>query len=326
LVWLALPIMGQTNSTAKLNSNNFQPPATPATDTDRIRDGLTGPVRRTRTEVVKVTTTNGKSVEGKPLLLETSEYDQTGHKTQNQYFPIPDATLTGRETYKYDDKGNIAEMTRVGDNGLPANKEVYKYEFDSFGNWTKMTTFVETVDNRRISPAPIEMTYRTIFYYLDDKTVKTTPTNTVAKSSGPALPPAEGMNQLKVSGVAADAHAPGSDSSTQAKVVMDAAPPAAPKPMLKPVSKGVLNGNAVYLPSPTYPDLARNMRTTGLVTVEIVIDENGKVVSAKAVSGPPALKDAAVQAAYRARFSPTKLSDQPVKVAGTINYNFVLPQ
>jgi periplasmic protein TonB len=63
----------------------------------------------------------------------------------------------------------------------------------------------------------------------------------------------------------------------------------------------------------------------GTVVVEVLIDESGKVISARAVSGPPALHDAAVQAARLAKFSPTTLSGQPVQVIGTISYSFVLP-
>jgi protein TonB len=94
--------------------------------------------------------------------------------------------------------------------------------------------------------------------------------------------------------------------------------------MLKPVSGGVLNGIALSLPSPAYPETARRLRTSGVVTVEVVVDETGKVISAVATSGPSLLRDVAVQAALRARFSPTKLSGQPVKVSGLINYKFAL--
>jgi protein TonB len=109
---------------------------------------------------------------------------------------------------------------------------------------------------------------------------------------------------------------------------MDSEPPPAPspRPILKPVSGGVLNGTAISLPSPMYPETARRFRVSGVVTVEVVVDEKGQVISAEATSGPPALRDVAVQAALRARFSPTKLSGQPVKVAGTINYKFALTQ
>ncbi|MFS8085804.1 MAG: energy transducer TonB, partial [Acidobacteriota bacterium] len=66
-------------------------------------------------------------------------------------------------------------------------------------------------------------------------------------------------------------------------------------------------------------------RVTGVVQVEVIVDENGKVVSARVLSGPGTLRDVAMQAALRARFSPTKLSGQSVKVSGQINYNFTLP-
>jgi outer membrane biosynthesis protein TonB len=63
-----------------------------------------------------------------------------------------------------------------------------------------------------------------------------------------------------------------------------------------------------------------------MVSVEVVIDELGKVISARAIDGPMALRSVAVQAALRARFSPTKLSGQPVKVTGSINYKFTFSQ
>ena len=53
-----------------------------------------------------------------------------------------------------------------------------------------------------------------------------------------------------------------------------------------------------------------------------MIDETGKVISAKAVSGHPLLRDAAERAARGAKFSPTYLSKQPVKVTGLIVYKF----
>jgi protein TonB len=107
--------------------------------------------------------------------------------------------------------------------------------------------------------------------------------------------------------------------------VLDAEPPPpGPKPILKPISGGVLNGTAISLPPPVYPEPARRMRTAGTVTVEVVLDETGKVVAANATAGPTILRDAAVQAALKAKFSPTKLSGQPVKVSGVINYKFAL--
>jgi TonB family protein len=91
-----------------------------------------------------------------------------------------------------------------------------------------------------------------------------------------------------------------------------------------PISGGVLNGKAISLPKPPYPAIARSARASGTVTVQVTVDESGKVISARAITGHPLLQQAAVQAAYNAKFSPTQLSGQPVKVTGIITYNFVL--
>lgn len=99
-------------------------------------------------------------------------------------------------------------------------------------------------------------------------------------------------------------------------------PPPAPKPN-KPISKGVINGSATSLPKPPYPAAARAVRAAGAVNVQVLIDENGNVVSASAVSGHPLLRQAAEQAARSAKFKPTLLSGQAVKVNGVIVYNFV---
>jgi len=100
-------------------------------------------------------------------------------------------------------------------------------------------------------------------------------------------------------------------------------PPPAKKEPPKTISGGVLNGKAVSLPKPAYPAAARAVRASGSVTVQVLIDEQGRVVSATAAGGHPLLQAAAVAAARQARFSPTLLSGQPVKVSGVITYNFV---
>ena len=360
---------GQNSLTAKTSS--FQPSGTVATgnESDRTRDGLLGPVRRVRTEVVKLSTSAGKVIEDpRRVLLETAEYDVKGSKTQNQYFPIAGATLTGREVYKYDDKGNISEMTLLNPDGSLVSKEVYKYDFDSVGNWVKMITSIAVVESGKIDFEPTETTYRTISYYLDASVAKmlapvsnsssapakpenvgppakspaqnngsevksSSTVNPVAPRAGneikivAALPPPVSLRAKGTSAVTQplvrDVQL--SSTNTSKKVTVDTEPPP-PKPLLKPVSGGVLNGSAISMPAPAYPETARRMHISGLVEVEVIVDENGKVVSARALSGPSALRDVAVQAAMRARFTPTKLSGQPVKISGRINYNFSLPQ
>ncbi len=86
----------------------------------------------------------------------------------------------------------------------------------------------------------------------------------------------------------------------------------------------VLNGHAVFKPAPKYPKKARKARVTGAVTVSLIVDEKGNVIKIESVSGPPELQKAAVEAARLARFSPTLLYGKPVKVLGTITYNFSL--
>lgn len=105
----------------------------------------------------------------------------------------------------------------------------------------------------------------------------------------------------------------------------DAPPPPkpTPKPVPKTVSGGVLNGKATSLPKPPYPAAAKAVRAGGAVSVQVLISESGSVISASAVSGHPLLRAAAEAAARGARFSPTLLSGQPVKVSGVITYNFV---
>ena len=95
--------------------------------------------------------------------------------------------------------------------------------------------------------------------------------------------------------------------------------------MTKPISGGVLDTKTTEKPVPIYPQIAKAARASGLVAVRVVVDEEGRVEQAKAISGHPLLQAAAVEAAYHARFSPTKLSGNSVKVSGVLTYNFTLP-
>lgn len=111
-------------------------------------------------------------------------------------------------------------------------------------------------------------------------------------------------------------------------VVVDPGTPPPPTPTPAPVkvlrTSRVLNSEALSLPKPVYSNLAKQTRAAGTVSVQILIDEKGKVISAHALGGNPLLSVEAVRAALQARFSPTMIGDTPVKVSGLINYNFVL--
>ena len=105
------------------------------------------------------------------------------------------------------------------------------------------------------------------------------------------------------------------------------APPSTPtspaqgqqNPKKTPVNGGMLNGKAIYLPVPEVPA----GEATGVVLVAVLVDEQGGVIEARAVSGPQNLHAAAVAAARLARFNPTLLMGEPVRVSGTLSYNFV---
>jgi TonB family protein len=100
-----------------------------------------------------------------------------------------------------------------------------------------------------------------------------------------------------------------------------ATPESGPKPPLK---AGQLNGRAISLPKPQHPIEAREL--SGTVVVAITIDEQGSVTSAHAISGPQPLRQAAINAALLARFSPTLLMGEPVKVTGVLTFDFVRPR
>lgn len=355
LLVFAAAASAQNNVTAKAGN---APAVNAPVETDRSRDGLVGPVRRVRTEVAKLSSADGRLAEGKHVVVELAAYDIKGNKIENQYFPIAGGTLTGKEVYKYDDKGNISEMTLLNPDGTLLSKEIYKYEFDFAGNWNKMTTSVAVVDARGITFEASEVTYRSIMYYLDENMVKmvqpgasaaapeAVPPPAANNAPKPVANPSAGANKsrdnrkaatpelpaasnaaTKLGSAPLDVKSPAVSGNQDVPVInLDSEPPPnpGPRPILKPVSGGVLNGTAIALPPPVYPEAAKRMRLQGVVSVDVVLDETGKVVSANASSGPPALRDAAIQAALKARFSPTKLSGQPVKVSGVINYKFSL--
>jgi hypothetical protein len=90
-----------------------------------------------------------------------------------------------------------------------------------------------------------------------------------------------------------------------------------------PISGGVMNGKAISLPRPDYPRIARSAHASGTIVVQVIIDEAGDVSAAHAISGHPLLLGVSTAAAKRAKFSPTKLCGEPVRVTGVITYNFV---
>lgn len=97
--------------------------------------------------------------------------------------------------------------------------------------------------------------------------------------------------------------------------------PTQPQPQ-KPVRSVILQGTAINRVYPTYPPLARTVNVSGAVVVEVTIDEQGNVASARVLSGHPLLRDVCLNAARGWKWRPTMLNGTAVKVIGTITFNF----
>ena len=159
------PVQAQNSVTASAR------PAISVLDSTKEQDGLVGSVRRVKTETARIEIKDGHPVEGPAQLVEVTTYAIKGNRIENTSYPIA-GSLAGKEEYKYDERGNITEMTLRDDRGAILSREAYAYEFDKFGNWTKMTTSLVVFENGELKREPTEVTYRTVTYYFDDSVAK----------------------------------------------------------------------------------------------------------------------------------------------------------
>jgi len=155
------------------NSVTATQPQTSVTilDSTKEQDGLNGSVRRVKTESAKLELRKGQLVESARRLMEITTYDISGKRIENVSYPV-ESTSIGKEEYKYDDRGNMVEMTLRGDDGSILSKEAYTYEFDKFGNWTKMVTSLVVFEGGELKKEPTEISYRSITYYFGDSVAK----------------------------------------------------------------------------------------------------------------------------------------------------------
>ena len=307
-------------------------PVAGGTSGSREQDGLSGPIRRVRVETANIVTRNGKLVELPKSLIEVSTYDAMGRKVDSVAYPTEGAAAPGKEEYKYDDKGNIIEMTLRGNDGAVLSKEKYSYEFDEFGNWKKMTTAVAIYENGAISYEPTKVTYRTLTYYYGPSIPKPgVPAATVAAPSNkrtaeaepvaikpaltepPSVVPEPATNVAEKSTSLPPPTAEANASKAEVKI-----------PVIR-ISEEVLRKAAIDIPEPQYPADAELARAAGPVQVELIIDQNGVVTTARATSGNPMLFDAATSAASKARFLMSAFSDHPTAAYSVLTYNFARP-
>jgi TolA-binding protein len=295
-----------------------QPAAVTILDSTKEQDGLTGSVRRVRTESAKLELQGERLVEGPRQLLEITTYGPRGNRVENVSYPS--GSLVGKEEYKYDDKGNIVEMTLRDESGTILSREAYDYEIDRFGNWTKMVTSLLVFEGGTLKHEPIEVTYRTLTYYFDDQIAKIV--EPASSRKAPGIPAATG---LKVSNLIALANAPatsagsntpgaplvlGLDSPPELTKPVDAEKTSAPAPgtTKPPDGSSVLSANPQpeltkpveaekpFAPAPGTSESAHgsseqpNLRTSSSLSVNITASEEAKVEdvpSKNAPSAPP---------------------------------------
>jgi len=100
-------------------------------------------------------------------------------------------------------------------------------------------------------------------------------------------------------------------------------PPPIPSP---PRVSKVVASYALTKAAAIYPPIAKQMKASGAVQVAITIDENGRVIEAKAISGHSALRPAAEEAAKKWVFKPASLDGKPMKQRDVLTFTFNLPQ
>jgi len=206
-------------------------PAITVLDSTKEQDGLLGSVRRVKTETAKIELKNGRPVEGLPQLVELTTYGIKGNRVENTSYPIETGPV-GKEEYKYDERGNITEMTVRDERGAIVSREAYGYEFDKFGNWTKMVTSLVVFENGELKREPVEVTNRTITYYFDDtvaKIVEEPKHEEPRVNNAPAVPePPSGFHEQEVLEV--------SIGSVSIRSELAAEPPPLLKSVVKPAA------------------------------------------------------------------------------------------
>lgn len=308
-------------------------PALKILNSNSAKDGLRGRVRRLRTEVAKVKSEANGLVEGERTLLELTVYDLRGRRIDNKTYPVVNSPL-GQETYDYDEAGRLLRTTVHNEQGVVLSRTEYSYEFDDAGNWVKMTSSLVVSESGQSRLEPIEVAYRTITYYPEDSAVSPATAEDESAAAAPVALTHTGKDSSPRSERVASstkgasstpsatrlpAHSPAEKEPSRNR--LDATASTAPD-IVKLTDVGLLNDKALSLPGPAFPVNWRKAATPIIVTVEVVIDETGRVIHARAVEGPPELSRVAEAAARRAGFLPFRSERRPLKVRGLLNYSF----
>jgi periplasmic protein TonB len=130
-----------------------------------------------------------------------------------------------------------------------------------------------------------------------------------------AAPPPSGFGVAGME-AASDNGAIGNVFKSQSKIVVG--------PSSVKVSAGVAGGMLIRKTPPEYPSIAKTARVSGTVVLAATITKTGRVSNLQVISGPPMLRQAAMDAVRNWMYKPYLLNNQPTEVQTTINVDFNL--
>ena len=235
-------------------------------------------------------------------------------------------------------KGAVAKLTLVGDKTLNGNQgREYRVVIGDLSGTaqvfaTRRRFYAVVVLNTKKDDALSEQFLSS--FYLPEKVTQPAANTAVAETPGAPVVVDGARAAKREPGTAGTEGQPAAEGTTPATGAGTSSADGGTKPaegtnqqpgQKAPISGGVLNGRATSLPQPAFPPIALQAKASGTVVVQVLVDEQGNVISAHAVSGHPLLQAAAVAAARQAKFQPTFLLGEPAKVAGVLTYTFSPP-
>jgi len=142
---------------------------------------------------------------------------------------------------------------------------------------------------------------------------------TMPTDAGPAELPAPDIGHSDLSGL----RGPGVPFSNGSGLPVIPPPPPAVGAKPAPISR-MMEGNLIHRVQPIYPALAKQARIQGSVVLRAIINREGVIENLQAVSGPPVLEQAAIEAVKQWRYKPYLLDGQPIEVETQVTVNFSL--
>jgi TonB family protein len=239
----------------------------------------------------------------KKVLKHVFKYDAKGNRTEDAVY-AEDGTLFSKDVYVFDSKGMNIEV-RSFDSQREIRRVSFTYDskamiatqsfFEPIGKLVEKRSYTHELD------AQGNWIKQTASRILNNG--KLEPLEVTYRTIS-YYPPVGNFSGLGVIGGISDAEKN--------------------NPNVTRMTGTVLAGSAIRRIEPVYPPLAKAARVKGAVIVEVTVDEEGDVLTARTLQGHPLLKDGAEKAALGWKFTPTSIDGLPVRVVGTLTFNFNL--